>query len=195
VTVRAAHRWPTNAHLIADAARLGYLAGHVVDVTHGRGVWWQRWHPDRLTCHDLHTGDGVDWRRLPEADSSVDAVAFDPPYRLNGTPDLGDFDNRFGLDTEYVPWQARHAGICEGISEAARIVRPAGCLLLKCQDQVCSGAVRWQTREFADHAETVGFVLVDRFDMLAPVRKQPVGRTQKHAHGRPSTLLVFRWFG
>ena len=33
---------------------------------------------------------------------------------------------------------------------------PGGTLLVKCQDQVCGGDVRWQTREFADHAESVG---------------------------------------
>jgi hypothetical protein len=51
--------------------------------------------------------------------------------------------------------------------------------------------VRWLTLDCADHARSVGLELVDRFDMLSGGRSQPPGRRQVHAHGRPSTLLVF----
>lgn len=46
---------------------------------------------------------------------------------------------------------------------------------------MCSGAKRWQTRIFADHAEAVGLRLVDRLDMLTSPRPQPPGRRQVHA--------------
>lgn len=190
--VPAAHRWQSNAHLIVDVARLGYLDGEVVlDVTYGRGDFWSLWRPTCLVTHDLYTLDGVDFRHLPEADASVDVVVLDPPYRLNGTPDRGDFDNRFGIN-EPTRWQDRHALIRAGIDEAHRVLTFGGRLLLKCQDQVCSGELRWQTIEFASHAATVGLELVDRFDMIGAARPQPPGRIQRHAYGRPSTLLVFR---
>lgn len=206
--VLAVHDWSTNGHLIADVARLYFpRTGRVVvlDATYGEGVWWTVYRPRHLIAHDLHTLDGVDFTALPEVDGSIDVVAFDPPYKLNGTP-TPEVDGRYGLH-EYVPWQDKHALIREGITECVRVLRSRGVLLVKCQDQVCSGQVRWQTREFTDHAEAQGVRLVDRFDLLGTAREQPmeykmrtkdpgaekkaIQRKQRHAHGRPSTLLVF----
>ncbi len=76
-------------------------------------------------------------------------------------------------------------------TEAHRVLTPGGYLLLKCQDQVCSGQVRWQTREFADHAEQLGMRLVDALHLLGH-RPQPAGRRQVHARRNYSTLLVLR---
>lgn len=204
MTVLAAHRWPTNAHLIADVAALGYLRKEwrTLDVTYGEGVFWRRWQPDRLTRTDLDPAkspdhpDGVDFRRLPFVTAAFDVVVLDPPYALRGTPASAGMDARYGTDV-VSSWQDRHQLIRDGITECARVASRV--LLLKCQPQVCSGAVRWQDIEFVNHAATVGLVLVDRFDMLGTARPQPA-RTradgkpsvQQHAHGRPSCLLVFR---
>lgn len=192
MTVPAVHNWRTNAELVRDVALL-YLRQDMeaCDVTYGRGNWWTMWKPTSLVAHDKYTYDAIDFRDLPEEDGTYDLVAFDPPYKLNGTPELGDFDDRYGVD-KTMTWQERHAMIGEGIEECARVLRRGGILLLKCQDQVCSGKIRWQTDEFTDRAETVGLMKVDRFDMTGGGRKQPVGRRQVHAHGRPSTLLVLR---
>ena len=111
---------------------------------------------------------------LPFADETFDAVfANDVLCHIPGRPSL--------------------------ICEMHRVLKPGGIMFLKCQDQVCSGAIRWQTRLFADYAEGQGLRLVDRFDLLGKGRPQPK-RTRKdgkpskqqHAYGRPSTLLVFR---
>jgi hypothetical protein len=82
MVVLAATRWRTNADLIADCARLGYLDGHVLDPTYGKGNWWTKWRPEKFTTHDLDPtkGDGVDFRALPEPDGTFDSVAFDPGY-------------------------------------------------------------------------------------------------------------------
>ena len=193
--VLAAQRWRTNGDLIADVARLGYLrdTDWVLDATYGRGRFWTKWKPDLtrggFVAHDLKT-DGVDFRHLPHPDRSFDVGVLDGPYKLNGTPALGDFDQAYGVD-RVSTWQDRHTLIRDGIAELARVARRI--VLVKCQDQVCSGAIRWQTDEFTDWALTLGLVKVDRFDLLGGGRPQPMeGRTQKHAHGRPSTLLVFR---
>lgn len=188
--IRAAFAWPTNGHLIADVAQL-YIAAEavVLDPTYGRGAWWTRFRPANLIAHDLHTVDGVDCRALPEDDCTVDVVAFDPPYKLNGTP-TPEVDGRYGVHV-VATWQERHRLIRDGITEAVRVLRPDGVLLVKCQDQVCSGQVRWQTDEVSEHARTLALVKVDRFDMVGTSRPQPGGRAQVHAHGRPSTLSVF----
>jgi SAM-dependent methyltransferase len=191
--VPAAHAWRDNAELIVEVAKLGYLDGLVVDATYGLGRFWARWRPARLIAHDIDPakGDGVDLRRLPESDASVDVVVLDPPYKLNGTPSLGDFDHAYGVH-EATRWQDRVQLILDGIVESARVLRPGGRLLLKVQDQVVSGAVRWLTVDCTTHAAAHELDLVDRFDLLRKGRPQPAGRRQVHAHGRPSTLLVFR---
>ena len=71
----------TNADLIAAVSALWIVDGDVVlDPTWGQGAFWRLGSPDGLIAHDLKT-DGIDFRKLPEADASVDVVVFDPPYR------------------------------------------------------------------------------------------------------------------
>jgi hypothetical protein len=187
-------RWRSNADMIADIAKLGYLDGHVLDVTWGRGRFWTVWQPTKLTAHDRFTLDGVDFRVPPYEDDRFDVVVLDPPYKLSGTPSLGDFDNRYGVD---VPerWQDRMEHIGVGVVECARVTRVGGYLLIKVQDQVCSGEVRWQTDIVTEIAARANCKKVERFDLPHRGRPQPRGRTQKHAHGRSSTLLVFRKVG
>lgn len=192
MTILAAHPWPTNAELIEACAQLGYLEvdALTLDATYGLGVFWRKWRPRRLITADLKTTGMLqaDFTRLPFPDDTFDQVVLDGPYKLNGT-DAGEGE-RYGVD-RYDSWQGRHRLICDGITDCARVLKPARILLVKCQDQVCSGAVRWQTDEFTRHAEELGFTKIDRLDRLGH-RPQPSGRRQVHAHGRPSSLLIFR---
>lgn len=193
--VLAAYAWPTNAHLIEACATLGYLGEDraTLDCTYGKGTFWKRWKPSSLTATDLDPAKspsvpvGVDFTAMPWPDEMFPAVVFDPPYKLNGTPSAP--DERYGADVVR-SWQDRHGLIKRGMTECRRVLAPGGYLLVKCQDQVCSGKVRWQTREFADHGEALGLELVDRLDRLGG-RAQPAGRRQVHAHQRPSSMLVF----
>lgn len=197
--VRACAEWPTNGHLIADVARLGYLRHEwrTLDPTYGYGVWWSVWRPRMLVGHDANPAkapDGaLDFRDLPYPRAAFDAVAFDPPYKLNGTPDDtdGGQDERFGVD-ERASVAERMALIRDGMTEQARVLTRRGMLLVKCQDQVVSGRIYWQTDELTALADELGFDKVDRFDLLGGGRPQPGDRGQKHAYYRPSTLLVFR---
>lgn len=192
--VLAAYRWPTNGHLIEAAARLGYLQRNwlTLDPTYGPGTFWRRFRPDGLVACDLNPKRGVivaDMRALPFRPRRFRVVTVDGPYKLNGTPDEA-VDYRYGVDVR-ASWQERHATIRGGISEAHRVAVAGAYVLVKCQDQVCGGRIRWQTDEFTRHAEGLGLDKVDRLDMLGG-RKQPEGRRQEHAHMRPSSLLVFR---
>jgi hypothetical protein len=148
--IYATDSWPTNGHLIADCRRLGYLRDddHVLDPTYGRGVFWRQWRPAKLTATDLDpakspSGESVDFTAMPWPDRSFDAVVFDPPYKLNGTPTKG-VDERYGVH-EPTRWQDRWQLCLDGITECTRVLGD-GHLLVKCQDQVCSGRV-----QVADH--------------------------------------------
>lgn len=195
MTVLTATAWKSNAEMIADVAKLGYLDGEVLDTTYGYGTFWQCWQPEYLTACDLDpdkspVGYPVDFCCLPFSRGSFDAVVFDPPYKLNGTsrPQDHTTDERYGV---HVPsrWQDRHYLMTIGLWECLRVSRRY--VLMKCMDQVVSGQKRWQTHIFTSIAEARGHTLVDRFDLLVTPRPQPEGRRQVHSQGNYSTLLVF----
>jgi hypothetical protein len=188
-------QWPSNGHLIADCARLGYLRKEwrTLDPTYGLGVFWSVWRPDVLIAHDLDpakspTGQSVDATALPYWERTFDAVVIDGPYKLNGTPDEA-IDGRYGVQVA-TRWQDRMDLLGKMLVEGARVLGD-GYLLWKCMDQVCSGKVRWQTYEFTAQAERLGLGLVDRLDFLS-YRPQPGGTRQVTARRNCSTLLVFK---
>lgn len=179
-----------NADLIADCFELGYINDDdiVLDPTYGTGRWWKQRRPQWLTGSDIRTG--VDFRDLPHETDTFDVVAFDPPYKNPGTSRHA-LDEGYGVGGPYMAWQDRHAMIRRGIEECVRVLKPGGILLMKCQDAVVSGKVRWQTREFADYAELIGCELIDMLH-LQGYRAQPGDRQQKHSRRNYSTLLILR---
>lgn len=190
--VKAFDEYRTNGDLIAAVARLGYLRQEdfVLDPTWGKGTFWKVWRPDLLQGSDLDpakspTGTSVDATSLPYPARHFDAVVLDPPYKLNGTP-TDAVDERYGVH-ETRTRAERERLILDMVAEGARLARRT--LLVKGQDQVNGGKVRWQTREIVEHAEAHGFVLVDSLVMLGG-RPQPPGRRQVHARRNGSTLLV-----
>ena len=189
--------WPSNAELIADCVRLGYLRTdwYTLDPTYGYGTFWKIWKPERLMATDIDPVKSrgmmsIDFTELPFGDRWFDCVVFDPPYKLNGNPsDTDGVDERYGVHV-YTDWRDRMTLILDGVAECARVLGD-GYLLVKCQDQVCSGKKRWQTDEVTKRAEAHGLGKVDRFDILS-YRPQPEGRSQKHARQASSQLLVFK---
>jgi len=201
--VQAIGDWTTNGDLIVDVARLGYLRHDwtILDPTFERGTFWSRWRPPGLVTSDLNPDSlaehtPVDFRALPWPDGTFDAVVFDPPYKLNGTP-THDVDARYGVAGPYTSRVDRHRLMIDGLTDCARVLRRPttdrpSYLLVKCADQVNGGRVRWQTRMMTEHAETLGLDLVDSF-LFRAGRPQPDGRRQQHARRGYSTLLVFTY--
>jgi hypothetical protein len=197
MTVLAAHPWATNADLIVDLHELGYIRDKdtVWDPTYGYGRWWTKYRPVNLVGTDIDPAKSgplgsVDFTDAPPYwVRGVDVIAFDPPYKLNGTP--SDPDEPYGVH-ERARWQDRMRLIYDGMFALNTALKPRGIMLLKCQDQVCSGKVRWQTIEFATYAEEVlELELVDMLHMIGG-RPQPTGRRQVHARRNMSSLLVLK---
>lgn len=191
MTVLAFTRYRTNAELILALRDLGYLHADwlTLDPTWGRGTFWKLWRPDRLITHDLEP-DGIDFRDMAYPDDHFDAVVFDPPYKLNGKPTEA-VDARYGVAGAYQSVEDRHWMIKNGITECIRVLKPGGYLMVKAQDQVSGGKVRWQTIEFSRHAELWGAELVDMLHFES-YRPQPEGRAQHHARRNYSSMLVCR---
>lgn len=190
--VMAMSAWRTNAEMVADVARLGYLGGRVLDCTYGRGTFWKVFRPAELVACDgdpakSPIGYSVDFTRMPFADEEFDASVIDGPYKLNGTPTI-EVDEAYGVHVTSSR-EGRHELIKGGIVECVRVTRVGGHVLVKCQDQVNGGKVRWQSRIFADHAEALGCRLRDSF-LFPSYRPQDEERGQQHARRNYSTLLV-----
>ena len=186
-----------NAELIAQCAQLGYLQDDwlVFDATYGKGRFWTEWQPKRLITNDLDQNTNAqmhaDFTDLPMPNDSMDAVVFDPPYKLSGTPSgegPASGDESYGVKGKYVPVRERHNLMLDGADECARILKRGGYLLIKCQDQVSSGRVHWQTFMMWDHMSDLE--LVDMLH-LRGYRKQPKGRRQLHARRNYSTLMIW----
>lgn len=187
-----------NADLMAGCATLGYLPDPVLDLTYGKGRFWNESRPLDLATNDADESTDAtyheDFTATGWVDDGFGAVVFDPPYKLNGTskprgPATSDVD--YGVAGDYMPMRERHKLMRDGLAEAIRITRPGGFVLTKCQDQVSSGQVRWQTRMLEAVAKRHGCKLVDELHVRG-YRQQPPGRSQKHARRDYSTLLVFK---
>lgn len=185
VTVR------TNGELIAEVARLHPL-DDVVDVTYGRGLWWTLHRPARLVEHDLAL-DGVDFRRLPEADRSVRCVAFDPPYVPVGgrdTSTVPDFLRRYGLvDAPTGPGELREL-IAGGLAEILRVLEPGGLALVKSMNYVCGGRHRPQAVWTLVDAERLGYGVVTQYVHVTGPGPQPAGRRVRSPRANYSVLAV-----
>lgn len=185
----------TNAELIAAVAPM-YLTGSVLDVTYGEGNWWTKFRPEdeAFKAHDLYKLDGVDFRALPEADESFDAVCFDPPYVPQGgtgTDDGMAFRDRFGLIEESTPWIATRDLLQAGLAECARVSRMW--VLAKCSDFVTGGTFRLGHRWLLDAADDCG--LGEAWDLIVHhTGSGPGGHnifTPIRARRHHSYLLVF----
>jgi tRNA G10 N-methylase Trm11 len=194
--ILAATAWPTNAKLIADCARLGYLAEDMVtlDPTYGRGIWWKNWRPTVLITHN-RANDRIDFRKLPHDNASFDAVAFDPPYVCPGgrkTSNIKEMHGAYGMngDDFHTPAELQQI-INDGLTEMARVVKPRGIVLVKCKDYIWSGRYWLGTHHALEHALALGFELVDRLEHVG--RPGPQSQTrQVHARRNLSTLFVLR---
>lgn len=208
-------RYRYNGELIQAAHDLGHVRGLVLDATFGKGTWWRNaegltevtdvigmdLHPIKARRALIQSGEAVraDFRRPPFRAGSIQTVFYDPRYKLNGTPtpDEDGPDERYGADA-VKHWREIMQEMADGLfrpapwgTGLAPLLAPNGRLLAKCQDQVCSGRMRWQADLLTEVATDAGLEKIDRLDYEIHPRPQPEGRRQLHAEGNYSTLLIF----
>jgi len=178
----------------------------VADVTFGQGVFWRNIPKGdyRLVASDIQSG--VDCRKLPYADASFDCVVLDPPYmeglfrrskdHLAGEGSHAAFRDYYSNGEETRGGPKYHEAVLDlyfkAGSEAYRVLRTEGILIVKCQDEVSANAQRLTHVEIINEYERIGFYSKDLFVLVRPNRPA-VTRTKGQVHARKnhSYFLVF----
>lgn len=172
--------------------------GFECDVTYGHGNFWRTVTPPPLKFDVEPQSDDVvraDSRLLPLRDASLGNMVFDPPF-LTYVRDGRDHKNgdvaltkRFGGYYTYGELEDHYH---ETISEAARVLRPNGRLIVKCQDIVHNHKLHLTHLKVALWAEMEGFRPLDMFVLTAKSRMPgPQAGTQRHARIYHSYFMVF----
>jgi hypothetical protein len=194
-----------NATLITKYAKLGYLPSPVLDLTVGEEAgFWTQHKPTVLITNDLdpeveahYHYDATD---TPFPANRFRTVVWDPPYKLSGTRGSkgpAALNKRYGTSGKYVPIGKVHSLLLAGVREAIRL--SSEFVLVKCQDQIASGAYQPQTFLVYEEALSRGAKLVD-MGFVEGYRKQPeyrkvkgvmVKQEQKHLARNYSSLMVF----
>ncbi|MBI1747098.1 MAG: site-specific DNA-methyltransferase [Acidobacteria bacterium] len=182
----------------------------VADVTYGRGVFWRRVPKDAYNLLPTDLESGLDCRKLPYKDNSIDCVVFDPPYMH--TPGGTAHANHQNYEGYYKNNQANsekkyHDAVLDlyftAAREAYRVLREGSIYLVKCQDEVCANQQRLTHVELINELQKYGFVTEDLFVVMR-TGKPGVSRllTQAHARKNHSYFIVFlkpkgrkRWTG
>lgn len=160
--------------------------------------------------HGVCVETGIDSRALPYQTEFLDAVVFDPPYmeglfrpsveHLAGAGNYAAFRHHYsnGQATEHSDTQPRwHEAVldlyCKTGQEAARVLKPKGIFIVKCQDEVSANKQRLTHVEIITAYESLGFYAKDLF-VVVRVNKPGVSRlkTQVHARKNHSYFLVFQ---
>ncbi len=189
-----------NADIFPQILDLYVPPGAVVaDVTYGKGTFWKRVTPGKFKLLPTDLMTGVDFRKLPYEDGSIDCEVVDPPYmHASGNSAYGDgshaaFETAYRNNEKDGTHEAVLALYFGAAKEAWRVLRSDGILLVKCQDEVCANRQRLTHVEIINELTTLGFVVEDLFVLVRSGRPS-VSRMLKQLHARKnhSYMIVAR---
>ena len=175
-----------NNQLLRDVLRLYARPGHrILDMTYGRGLMWRKISKRqyRLITLDAVTPAMVraDFRDLPFVAEAFDIAILDPPYAGHGKPEVKpSLADCYQVNHDFAPRSVSklRALYATGIEEAARVLKPSGVLIVKCQDQLSSGQ-EWI------HAELLAVPGWKALDLFVLVQQgQPLMRWEHQWHAR-----------
>ncbi|MEY4768165.1 MAG: hypothetical protein RL637_804 [Pseudomonadota bacterium] len=183
------------------------VGSKIADVTFGTGVFWKN---VDLTKYELISSDisqGIDCRKLPYQNESLDAVVLDPPYmegllRNNKNHKAGDgshasfreyYSNGDESNNEGPKWHGAVTDLYYRAGhEAFRVLKDNGVMIVKCQDEVSANR-QWLTHvEIINYYQELGFYTKDLF-VVVRQNKASVSRLKQQIHARKnhSYFLVF----
>lgn len=198
-----------NADLFPQILRLHVPSGaRIADVTYGQGVFWRNVDLTQYEASFSDVQNGIDCRDLPYENESLDCVVLDPPYmegffrrqvsHLGGAGSHSAFRRHYshGQSSDDAGGPKYHDAVLDlyfkAGSEARRVLRDDGVLIVKCQDEVSANTQRLTHVEIINHFEALGFYTKDLFVV---VRTNRAGASrvvaQVHARKNHSYFLVF----
>ncbi len=192
----------TNDEVFPSILSLYVPKGSIVaDVTYGNGVFWRDVPAGDYTLKASDLKNGVDCRKLPYEDESLDCVVFDPPYMHTpgGTAHSNhqNFEGYYQNNATSNGNAKYHEAVLElyfgGCREAYRVLKPEGILIVKCQDEVCANKQRLTHVEIVNELVMKGYIVEDLF-VIVRNGKPGVSRLKKQYHARKnhSYFLVFK---
>ncbi len=193
----------TNEDVFPQVISLYVPSGSTVaDVTYGKGVFWKRVPRDAYRLLPTDLKNGVDCRRLPYSDGTIDCVVFDPPYMH--TPGGTAHVNHQNYEEYYRNNSAGngsgkkyHEAVLDlyfqSALEAHRVLKDEGTYIVKCGDEVCANQQRLTHIELVNELTRNGFIVEDLF-VLVRNNRPGVSRMIRQVHARKnhSYFLVFR---
>jgi tRNA G10 N-methylase Trm11 len=178
----------------------------IADVTYGKGVFWKNVDRSRYNVLPSDIQSGVDCRKLPYADQSLDAVVLDPPYmeglfrkskdHMAGGGNYAAFRNHYSNGEATNGGPKWHDAVLDlyykAGDEAYRTLKPSGTFIVKCQDEVSANQQRLTHVEIINRYESLGFYTKDLFVVIR-LNSPAISRLKKQVHARKnhSYFLVF----
>jgi DNA modification methylase len=187
-----------NEDLFPKILKLHVTLGSVVaDVTYGKGVFWKRVPTGKYVLKATDIKTGVDCRKLPYEDGSIDCVVLDPPYaegffrrskeHLAGSGNYSAFREHYGVDKETMGEAKYHNAVLQlyyqAGKEAHRVLREAGTFIVKCQDEVSANIQNLTHVELIIKYQELGFYTKDLF-VVVRTNKPSISRLVKQVHAR-----------
>lgn len=184
--------------ILADIIKLHIPKGHFdLDPTYSKGNFYKSGLIAQPTeqrdlypqFSDTIEGDAADLVGID--DSSISSIMFDPPFLVGYTKEkpsgkMGERFHGFRYIADLWAWYE------DCLNEFARVLKPNGVLVFKCQDTVSSGKQYLSHVHIINEASKRGFYCKDLFVLLAKHRM--IGHNhsnQKHARKFHSYFLVF----
>ena len=182
-----------NSDLLPHILELYVPEGSIIaDVTWGTGAFWRRVDIRKYNLCRSDSLTGTDFRHLPYADATIDALILDPPFMHAGATAHSSINDRYHNEknTSHESVIRLYAG---GLLEAARVLRKKGIVIVKCQDEIESGRQRFSHVEIIQLLEIFGFEVLDFFVLMSnglPMMREP---RQQHARKNHSYAIVARF--
>lgn len=183
------------------------LGATIADVTYGLGVFWKDVPKQnyKLLATDLKTG--VDCRKLPYKEQSVDCLVLDPPYmeglfrknrgHLAGNGTYKAFRSAYSNGQTTNEGPKYHDAVLDlyfkAGKESSRVLKKNGIMIVKCQDEVSANKQRLTHVELINEYAKMGFFCKDLF-VVVRQNRPAVSRLIKQVHARKnhSYFLVFQ---